>query len=191
MIAVRCVPLAVSLLLAIGACGNGDNGRSEETRLVVPDLTRYRTISLEPVADARARGMLKGTFRYVLVDGALDWYVFATGMPASRAYRVLLAAADGEEYAVASARSAADGSFVAHGVETMLMNRLCVGEEDLSRRPLGSARTLSVAVKSDGSPRGASGNDLLGSRNAMPCGGNGDGVFDYVLRSADSLSLAR
>jgi hypothetical protein len=44
-------------------------------------------------------------------------------------------------------------------------------------------------LKSDGSPHGASGNDMLGSRNALPCGGNGDGDFAYVLTSADSILL--
>jgi len=87
------------------------------------------------------------------------------------------------------AATAADGSLGVHGVETALMNRQCVGAEDPSRRPLASARSLRVAVKSDGSASGVSGGDMLGSRSALPCGGNGDGVFEYVLQSADSVPL--
>ena len=77
-----------------------------------------------------------------------------------------------------------------HGVETTLRNRQCVGAEDPSRRTLESARTLRVSLKGDGSARGASSNDLLGSRSALPCGGNGDGKFEYVLRSTDAVPVA-
>jgi len=125
------------------------------------------------------------------VDGAIDWYVFATHLQPGRAYRILLTADDGKEYAIASRRSGADGSLGAHGVETALMNRQCVGAEDPSRRPLASAKSLRIAVKSDGSAGGVSGGDMLGSRSALPCGGNGDGVFDYVLESAESVPVGR
>ena len=131
-----------------------------------------------------------GTFSYVVVDGAIDWYLFASDLLPARAYRVVLTAADGKEYAVASRRSDGIGTLGAHGVETALMNRQCVGAEDPSRRTLESARTLRVALKSDGSASGSSSNDMLGSRSALPCGGNGDGNFDYVLESDDSVPVA-
>jgi hypothetical protein len=46
-----------------------------------------------------------------------------------------------------------------------------------------------VALKGDGSARGASANDLLGSRSALPCGGNGDGKFEYVLQSSSAVAV--
>ena len=181
---------AVSLLLlAAAACGGGDEPQVVRSVTIVPDLTGYSTIQLEG-SNPRSRGKPTGTFSYLLVDGAIDWYVFATHLSPERAYRVIFISSDGKEYAIASRRTGGDGSLGAHGVETALMNRQCVGAEDPSRRPLESAGSLHVAVKSDGSARGASGNDLLGSRSALPCGGNGDGVFDYVLRSPDSVSVA-
>jgi hypothetical protein len=191
VIAARRTLVALSLSLAMVACSNGDDGRSDATRPVVPNLTGYYTLALASTGPSHASAAPSGTFSYLVVDGALDWYIIARHFSPGRVYRVLLTTADGNEYAVESERSAADGSFAAHGVETVLMNRQCVGSEDPSRRPLASARTLRVAVKRDGSARGASGNDVLGSRASLPCGGNGDGVFDYVLRSADSVSMGR
>jgi hypothetical protein len=182
---------AIVLLLALAAaCSGGDNVQRPQTVTIVPDLTGYSTIPLGG-ADARAPSAATGTFSYLVVDGAINWYVFASHLEPSRAYRVVLTAADGKEYAVASRRSDEEGTLGVHGVETALMNRQCVGNEDPSRRALASAGSLSVAVKSDGSARGASGNDMLGSRSVLPCGGNGDGNFEYVLQSAVSVSLAR
>ena len=185
----RRAALIILLSLAAAACSGGDNVQRPQTVTITPDLTGYNTIPLGGV-DAGARGAPAGTFSYLVVDGAVSWYLFATNLSPARAYRVVLTAADGNEYAVASRRAEADGSLGAHGVETVLMNRQCVGSEDPSRRALQTVRSLSVALKSDGSARGASGNDLLGSRSALPCGGNGDGNFDYVLQSAGSVQTA-
>jgi hypothetical protein len=185
----RRVMLAALLSLAFAACSSGNESQRAQTVTIVPDLTGYSTIPLAGMGKT-AGGTASGTFSYLIVENAIDWYVFATKLSPGRAYRILLTAADGQEYAVASRHANADGSLGAHGVETALMNRQCVGAEDPSRRPLETAGSLRVSVKSDGSARGASGNDLLGSRSSLPCGGNGDGVFDYVLRSADSVVLA-
>jgi hypothetical protein len=181
---------AIALVAVLAACTGGDDPLVAKTVTLVPDLTGYNTVPLT-AASKDPRDAPAGTFNYLIVDHAIDWYVFATNLQPDRAYRVLLTAADGKEYAVASRRTAADGTLGAHGVETALMNRQCVGSEDPSRRTLESARSLRISVKSDGSSRGATGNDMLGSRSAMPCGGNGDGVFEYVLTSADSVMLDR
>jgi hypothetical protein len=177
------------LLSLAAACSGGDNVQRPQTVTITPDLTGYNTIPLAR-ADAGASGTPTGTFSYLVVDGAISWYMFASRLAPSHAYRVVLTAPDGKEYAVASRQSGGDGSLGAHGVETTLMNRQCVGSEDPSRRALGSVGSLRVALKNDGSARGASGNDLLGSRSALPCGGNGDGDFGYVLRSVDSVRVA-
>jgi hypothetical protein len=190
VIVLRRATIVALLALAAAACGNDSEPQVAKTLTIVPDLTGYSTIPLG-APNARARDAPEGTFSYLLVDGAIDWYVFATNLAPTRAYRIVLTAADGKEYAIASRRADTGGTLGAHGVETALMNRQCVGAEDPSRRPIETAVSLRVAVKSDGSPRGASGNDLLGSRSSLPCGGNGDGNFDYVLQSSDSVGLER
>lgn len=177
------------LLSLAAACSGGDNVQRPQTVTIIPDLTGYNTIPLGP-AGATTPSAPAGTFSYVVVDGAISWYMFASHLAPSHAYRVVLTAPDGKEYAVASRQSGEDGSLGAHGVETTLMNRQCVGSEDPSRRTLESVGSLRVALKNDGSARGAGSNDLLGSRSALPCGGNGDGDFGYVLRSVDSVQVA-
>jgi hypothetical protein len=186
---VRRAAIIAILSLAAAACRNDSDVQGPRNVTIVPDLTGYNTVSLAP-DEVRGGQTPSGTFRYMLVDGAIDWYLFATHLVPARAYRVVLTAADGKEYAIASRRSDATGTLGMHGVETTLRNRQCVGAEDPSRRTLESARVLRVSLKGDGSPRGASSNDLLGSRSALPCGGNGDGRFDYVLRSGEPVSVA-
>lgn len=185
----RRAALLILLSLAAAACSGGDNVQRPQTVTITPDLTGYNTISLDP-AEATTPTAPAGTFSYMVVDGAISWYMFASHLAPSHAYRVVLTAPDGKEYAVASRQSGEDGSLGVHGVETTLMNRQCVGSEDPSRRALETVGSLRVALKNDGSARGASGNDLLGSRSALPCGGNGDGNFGYVLRSFDSVQVA-
>jgi hypothetical protein len=177
------------LSLAVASCRKDSDVQGPKNVTIVPDLTGYNTVALTP-DEVQAQRTPSGTFHYTVVDGAIDWYLFASNLVPARAYRVVLTAADGKEYAVASRRSDATGTLGMHGVETALMNRQCVGAEDPSRRSLESARTLKVSLKGDGSARGASSNDLLGSRSALPCGGNGDGKFEYVLQSADAVPVA-
>jgi hypothetical protein len=186
----RLVAILAVVSLGVAACNNDSDMQAPRTVRIVPDLTGYNSIPLA-ASDRRGQPSPSGTFSYLMFDGAIDWYVFAKDLAPTRAYRIVLTAADGKEYAVASRRSDAAGTLGAHGVETALMNRQCVGAEDPSRRTLESARALRVALKSDGSASGTSGNNFLGSRSALPCGGNGDGRFDYVLQSADAVPVAR
>jgi len=185
---VRRAAILALLSLGFAACSSDSDIQAPKTVTIVPDLTGYNTILLA-ASDGRGQQGPSGTFSYVIFNGAIDWYVFASNLVPARAYRVVLTAADGKEYAVASRRADGNGVLGAHGVETALMNRQCVGAEDPSRRTLESARTLRIALKNDGSASGASNNDLLGSRTALPCGGNGDGKFDYVLESQDSVPV--
>jgi hypothetical protein len=187
---VRRAAIIALLSLAVASCRKDSDVQGPQNVTIVPDLTGYHTIPLSTL-EKRPDGSANGTFSYMIVDGAIDWYLFATHVSPGRAYRVVLSAADGKEYAIASHRAGPDGSLGIHGVETALMNRQCVGAEDPSRRPLATARVLHVALKSDGSAHGASANDMLGSRSALPCGGNGDGDFTYVLTSADSILVGR
>jgi hypothetical protein len=185
-------PWLVALAIAVAGCGNSDTvGGDDADQVAVP--ASFAGFDSASLASANEKGAATpaGTFYFRMVSGSLDWYAVGHALGAGRAYRVVLTAADGHEYAVASRKAGGDGGFAAHGVETMLMNRQCVGTEDPSQRPLADALPLSVAIKQDGSPPGSSSRgELLGSRSALPCNGNGDGVFDYVLRSSAPLPLA-
>ncbi|HXT48447.1 MAG TPA: hypothetical protein VN717_07380 [Gemmatimonadaceae bacterium] len=192
MTALARAPWLIALAIAVAGCGNSDAvGGDDADQAAAP--ASFAGFDSTALASASEKGAATpaGMFYYRMVSGSLDWYAVGHAFGAGRAYRVVLTAADGHEYAVASRKAGGDGSFAAHGVETMLMNRQCVGTEDPSQRPLADALPLSVAIKQDGSPPGSSSRgELLGSRSALPCNGNGDGVFDYVLRSSTPLRLA-
>jgi hypothetical protein len=182
----------IALAIAVAACGNNDAVGDDAAQPAMP--ATFAGFDSAALASANARDVAgpAGTFHYRMVSGSLDWYAVGHAFAAGRAYRVVITAGDGREYAVASRKAGGDGSFAAHGVETMLMNRQCVGTEDPSQRDLAGAMPLSVAIKQDGSPPGSSSRgELLGSRSALPCNGNGDGVFDYVLRTSKPLPLPR
>lgn len=191
MTAPRRAAWVIALAIAIAACGNGDAVSSDAAAAPIPaSFAGFDSVALVSVSGPGGVAP-SGMFHYRVVSGSLDWYATGHALAAHHAYRVVLSSADGHEYAVASRRARADGSFVAHGVETMLMNRQCVGTEDPSRRPLADAVPLSVAIKQDGSPPASSSRtDPLGSRGALPCNGNGDGVFDYVVSSTGPLPMA-
>jgi hypothetical protein len=125
----------------MAACRNDSDVQEPKSVTIVPDLTGYNTMPLMAL-EGRRDGPAQGTFSYMMIDGAIDWYLFAAHVSPGRAYRVVLSASDGKEYAIASRRAGPDGSLGVHGVETALMNRQCVGAEDPSRRPLETARAL-------------------------------------------------
>ncbi len=189
---VRGGALALALAVTIAACGSRDPVNSDNAVDATPaSFAGFDSMALESMSGERDANASAGIVHYRVVEGTLDWYVSARSLSAGRAFRVVLTAADGKEYAIASRRVGADGIFAAHGAETVLMNRQCVATEDPSRRPIATAAPFRMAIKSDGSAAAsASGNDLLGSRGSLPCNGNGDAVFDYVLRSAGLISLA-
>jgi hypothetical protein len=187
----RGAPWLLALAVAIAGCGGDAVGSDDSAAPAPASFDGFDSVALTPASGARDADAPSGIMHYQVVSGALDWYVSARALAAGRAYRVLLAAADGREYAVASRRAGGDGTFAAHGVETALMNRQCVGTEDPSRRSLTEAGPLTIAIKSDGSRAGGTtGSNLLGSRSSLPCNGNGDGAFDYVLRSAAQIPVA-
>jgi hypothetical protein len=183
-------PWAAALVIGLAACGNGDAVGSDDSAAPAPaSFAGFDSIALVP-AGAKGRDGPAGTFYYRIVSESLDWYVAAHAFSGGHAYRVVLTSNDGHEYAVASRHADADGTFAAHGVETNLMNRQCVGVEDPSQRPLADAGPVTVAIKQDGSaPGSSSGSNPLGTRSALPCNGNGDGVFDYVLRASDKVRV--
>lgn len=182
-------PWLIAMAIGVAACGNADSAATDNASVEVP--ASFAGFDSVPLASATG-GTSAGTLYYRVVSGSLDWYVLARTFSSGHAYRVVITAADGHEYAVASSRARGDGSFVAHGVETTLMNRQCVGTEDPSQRQLADASPITIAVKQDGSPpASSSATDPLGSRSALPCNGNGDGVFEYVLRATTPLPIGQ
>lgn len=58
-------------------------------------------------------------------------------------------------------------------------------------QPISGHHTVAVSVKSDGSGAGAAGagGPLTDPTRTLPCGGNGDGVFEYWLAGTDPIQI--
>lgn len=91
----RRATIVALLSLAFAACSSGNESERAQTVTIVPDLTGYSTIPLSS-AGRHTSGGPSGTFSYLVVENAIDWYVFANRLSPGRAYRILLTAADGK-----------------------------------------------------------------------------------------------
>ena len=87
---VRRAAVIAVLSLAV-ACSNDSDMQAPKSVRIVPDLTGYNTIRLD-AGDSRTPSAPYGTFSYIVVDGAISWYMFASHLLPARAYRVVLTA---------------------------------------------------------------------------------------------------
>ncbi len=119
-----------------------------------------------------------------------EWYVRAQRLHADLIYRIEATVDDRATYAIGSARSDDNGMLTAHGNLTRFADQYCVGEP-VPPQPVAGPHTIRISVKRDGSGSGPAGfgGALTDPSRALPCRGNGDGVFDYWLVSPDVLRI--
>jgi hypothetical protein len=123
-------------------------------------------------------------------DVWFEWYVRAQRLHAGLIYRIEVTVDDRATYAIGSARSDDNGMLAAHGTLTQFADQYCVGDPS-PPEPVAGAHALRVSVKRDGSGSGPAGfgGALTDPTRALPCRGNGDGVFDYWLVSHDVFHI--
>ena len=123
-------------------------------------------------------------------DPAFEWYVHAHGLPARIAFRIELTVDDHASYSVGSARADDTGALTAHGALARFADQFCVGDP-APPQPVSGNHVVVVSLKSDGSGAGAAGRGgpLTDPTRALPCGGNGDNVFEYWLATADPIQI--
>jgi hypothetical protein len=123
-------------------------------------------------------------------DAAFEWYVRARGLPARLAFRIELTVDDGASYSVGSARTDDSGILTAHGMLGRFADQFCVGDP-ANPQSVSGDHTVAVRIKTDGSGAGAAGHGgpLTDPTRALPCGGNGDNVFEYWLVGANPIQL--
>ncbi|MBX6331193.1 MAG: hypothetical protein IRY91_05040 [Gemmatimonadaceae bacterium] len=190
--------LTLAAVMLLAACGTDDTppGSATDTAaaVVVPDTLSpgFSRLDLLPAASVSDPSVPPpGSFWFRLDDGALEWYVRARQLTPARAYRVELATDGQERYAVASLRADASGAIAGHGVLTEFADQVCVGGEANAPRALAQVQVLRVAIKTDGSSPSASGTSpLTAPGNHLPCAGNGDNRWDYVLFGRHDVALA-
>ena len=190
--------LALPTIVLLAACGGSDtppdHTADTAAAVAVPDTlpAGFSGLDLLPAASVSdPSASPPGSFWFRLADGALEWYVRAQQLAPGRAYRLELTTDGQERYAVASLRADASGAIAGHGVLTELADQVCVGGEANAPRELAQAQVLRVAIKTDGSSPSASGTSSLTSPgNRLPCAGNGDNRWDYVLLGRRDVALA-
>jgi hypothetical protein len=180
--------VAVFALFAAG-CGSGDTRSTSggpdvglDAAMAVP-ATRpsgFTAVMLVPAEQASAgQATPSGEFWYSTSNGALEWYLRAQHLAGNRMYRVEITTDESARYAIASVRADASGSIAAHGVLGSFTNRVCVGDDASRPQFLNEAREFRVALKDDGSR--ATSPSITAPGGDLPCVGNGDGKWDYVL----------
>jgi len=198
----------VALVLAsVAACAGTDTGHgrpgSPGTSSAVADdpPPGFATLVLAPSdsrpgSSDRAAPAPTGTVWYRVgpqqstLDPVLEWYVRADHLAPHRVFRIELTVDDRATYSVGSARADDAGMLTTHGTLVRFADQVCVGEPAAPQSIAGS-HVVVVSVKSDGSGAGAAGysGPLTDPTRALPCGGNGDGVFEYWLVGSDPIQL--
>ena len=125
-------------------------------------------------------------------DPAFEWYVRARGLPARLAFRVELTIDNDASYSVGSAHSDDSGNLTAHGMLGRFADQFCVGDP-ASPQSVSGDHVVEIRIKTDGSGAGAAGHGgpLTDPTRALPCGGNGDNVFEYWLVGANPIQLGQ
>lgn len=193
--------IAFALVTAvILGCGGSDSGHSGTGQPVagtdVPDVPPpgFATVVLTaadppPASSDQGPSAPSGTVWYRMTNTpqsghppSFEWYVRGRQLRPGRIFRVELSVDDRGTYSVGSGRSDSAGTLTAHGTLTRFADQYCVGTLAEPMSLLGPHR-LSFSVKSDGSGAGSAtfGAPVTDPRRALPCGGNGDGIFDYWL----------
>jgi hypothetical protein len=135
----------------------------------------------------RERGGAAGSLSYGARGPDLSLQIRAEGLVPGRKYRFDLGV-DGVTYSLASRAAAPDGTWSLDTTLTAFAEGACVGRNFQPERPLAGTHALSFAIKNDGSPPTGTLADQAppdGGGAQLPCAGNGDGNYGYVLYEAE------
>ena len=129
------------------------------------------------------RGGAVGSVWYHPQGTALTFQLLASGLRPQRRYLLELSV-DGTVYTVASHPATAGGEISIDSAIVIFEEGACVGDNYDPPRPTRGPHEIKFWLKNDGNP--ASGT-MPGQRSSaaggssLPCHGNGDGDYDYVL----------
>jgi hypothetical protein len=122
---------------------------------------------------------------------ALEWYVHATNLQPTRAYRFDFVVDGTDTYSVGSGRSDAAGSMTSHGTATRFADDYCVSTVT-GPQAIAGRHTLAFTLKSDGSgsgPASAPSGPFTEPGRTFPCHGNGDGLFENWLVTQPPITI--
>lgn len=129
------------------------------------------------------RGGAVGSVWYRSRGPALSFQLLASGLQPGRRYLLELSV-DGTIYTVSSHPAGASGDLSIDTTVTMFEEGACVGDNYDPPRAVRGAHEIKFWIKNDGNPVSGT---MPGRRSssdagsALPCRGNGDGDYSYVL----------
>lgn len=129
------------------------------------------------------RGGAVGSVWYHPRGPALSFQLHASGLRAHRRYLLELSV-DGTVYTVASHVASGSGELSIDSTITMFEEGACVGDNYDPPRSVHGAHEVKFWLKNDGNPVSGT---MPGQRrsaaggSSLPCRGNGDGDYSYVL----------
>ncbi|MFN2433619.1 MAG: hypothetical protein ABR599_12540 [Gemmatimonadota bacterium] len=129
------------------------------------------------------RGGATGTVWYTPAGETLELQLRAEGLDPQRQY-LLEIGVDGTIYTIGSYRASGDGEMTLDTTLTRFAEGVCVGPNYDAPRPLAGPHEIRFWVKRDGNPPSGTGRDHAPEFSAgadLPCSGNGDGDYTYVL----------
>jgi hypothetical protein len=129
------------------------------------------------------RGGAVGSVWYHARGPALEFQLLATGLRPRWRYLLELSV-DGTVYTVASHESSASGELSIDSTITTFEEGACVGDNYDAPRSVHGEHEIKFWLKNDGNPVSGTMPGRRSSRAAgssLPCHGNGDGDYTYVL----------
>ncbi|HEY9478643.1 MAG TPA: glycosyltransferase [Gemmatimonadaceae bacterium] len=180
--------LVAGISLSSSSCGSPEPVIARSDTILekeMPPMTPAGFDSLTLVAsrgaDAQAAG---GVFYYSPSGDSFEWYLRAEQLDPGVRYRLELNVDDSLNYAAGSVMADETGRALGHGELQEFADRYCVGAVSTPPMALAGEHAVAVRLKRDGSSPGESSaeSSVTGpASRPLPCTGNGDGRFDYVL----------
>ena len=189
--------LLAAASLSLASCGGSDVQLATTDTILESEMPArapagFDSLMLSAVDAGGSRSGPAGTLYYSPSGDSFEWYLRASGLEPGVRYRLELNVDDSLNYAVGSLMADEAGGLLGHGALQRFADRYCVGA--VATPPIGLSGEHSVAVrlKLDGSSPGESSSASSVSGPAsrpLPCTGNGDSRFDYVLREERHASF--
>ena len=128
------------------------------------------------------RGGATGTVWYTPAGDEFEFQLRAQGLAPRRRY-LLEIKADDTIYAIASHAADEDGELAVDTTLTRFAEGACVGQNYDPPRPLDGRHTVRFWLKADGNPPSGTSGGVAGQPGGeeLPCSGNGDRDYTYVL----------
>jgi hypothetical protein len=185
LIPVIAVLLFVLLFMRKGEGGPDTNEEGLKRIGLVQKDAQFRPIP-------RSKGGATGSVWYTPSGRELSFQLRAEGLAPDKRYLVELAV-DSIIYTLASRSADGDGDLAVDTTLTRFAEGVCVGPNYDPPRPLDGRHTIRFWIKADGNPRSGTGHDWspqFADGADLPCSGNGDGDYTYVLLENEVASYA-